>query len=88
MKEKLQALKEGVSHKVLLASVAVVGMVGSVAARADTTPFDFGTAFQPIYDQTTSNATKLATAAVGACVVVWGIYMGFRIGRKLVNKVA
>lgn len=83
----MKAKLEGLKHKVLLASVAVAGMVGAVAARADTT-FDFPTAMQPVYDQTTANATGLGTKAIAAAVVVWGIYLGFRIARKLVNKVA
>jgi len=78
---------EGVKQKLLLASVAVVGMVGAVGAQAQTT-FDFPTAMQPVFDSTTSNATALGTKAIAAAVIVWGIYIGFRIGRKLVNKVA
>ncbi|MHA6847150.1 hypothetical protein [Ralstonia syzygii] len=87
MKVKLQALKEGVARNALLASVAVVGMVGAAAAQAQTA-FDFPTAMQPVFDSTTSNATALGTKAIAAAVIVWGIYIGFRIGRKLVNKVA
>ncbi|CAJ0855112.1 hypothetical protein [Ralstonia flatus] len=83
----MKAKLEGVKHKLLLASVAVVGMVGAAAARAETT-FDFPTAMQPVFDSTTSNATALGTKAIAAAVIVWGIYIGFRIGRKLVNKVA
>lgn len=89
MKEKLQALKEGASRKVLLASIAVVGMVGSMAANAQSSSgLDFGAAMQPVFDSTTSNATTLGTKAIAAAAIVWGIYLGFRIGRKLVNKVA
>ncbi|AHI87745.1 Uncharacterised protein [Chlamydia trachomatis] len=83
MKVKLEGLK----HKVLLASVAVVGMAGAAAAQAQST-FDFPKAMQPVFDSTTSNATALGTKAIAAAVIVWGIYIGFRIGRKLVNKVA
>ncbi len=83
----MKGLMEGVKHKVLLASIAAVGMVGAVGAQAQTT-FDFPTAMQPVFDSTTSNATSLGTKAIAAAVVVWGIYIGFRIGRKLVNKVA
>ncbi|CAJ0722683.1 MAG: hypothetical protein QM625_12905 [Ralstonia sp.] len=78
---------EGAKQKLLLASVAVAGMVGAVGAQAQTT-FDFPTAMQPVFDSTTSNATALGTKAIAAAVIVWGIYIGFRIGRKLVNKVA
>ncbi len=83
----MKAKLEGLKHKVLLASVAVVGMVGAVGAQAQTA-FDFPTAMQPVFDSTTSNATALGTKAIAAAVIVWGIYIGFRIGRKLVNKVA
>ena len=78
---------KGAKQKLLLASVAVAGMVGAVGAQAQTT-FDFPTAMQPVFDSTTSNATALGTKAIAAAVIVWGIYIGFRIGRKLVNKVA
>lgn len=78
---------EGAKQKLLLASVAVAGMVGAVGAQAQTT-FDFPAAMQPVFDSTTSNATALGTKAIAAAVIVWGIYIGFRIGRKLVNKVA
>lgn len=78
---------EGAKQKLLMASVAVAGMVGAVGAQAQTT-FDFPTAMQPVFDSTTSNATALGTKAIAAAVIVWGIYIGFRIGRKLVNKVA
>lgn len=78
---------EGAKQKLLLASVAVAGMVGAVGAQAQTT-FDFPTAMQPVFDSTTSNATALGAKAIAAAVIVWGIYIGFRIGRKLVNKVA
>lgn len=81
--QKLQSLY-------LKAGIAVVGALGAVAANAQTsgTTFDFPTAMQPVFDSTTSNATSLGTKAIAAAVIVWGIYIGFRIGRKLVNKVA
>lgn len=73
----------------LKAGIAVAGLAGAVAAHAQTSgTFDFPTAMQPVFDSTTSNATSLGTKAIAAAVVVWGIYLGFRIGRKLVNKVA
>jgi len=89
MKQKLEGLKALVSRKALHASVAVVGMAGAVAAQAQTSSgIDFGAAMQPVFDTTTNNATSLGTKAIAAAAIVWGIYIGFRIGRKLVNKVA
>jgi hypothetical protein len=78
---------KNVNSLYLKGSLAVAGLVGAVAAQAQTT-FDFPTAMQPVFDSTTSNATSLGTKAIAAAVIVWGIYIGFRIGRKLVNKVA
>lgn len=91
MKEKLQALKAGVKNKAAQIAVGVgIAMAGG-AASAQTSgsgTFDFPTAMQPVFDSTTANATALGTKAIAAAVIVWGIYIGFRIGRKLVNKVA